>query len=218
MRAPGARTRKAMVTAALPVGLLASGAMVWQSSHAAFSATTTNPGNAWAAGSVALADNDSGVALFNTTDDGTLKPGSTRSRCIRVDYTGDLASDIQLFVTTPPAGATSLDPYLVMSVEKGTTVTSSTAVAPDCSTGFTSAATPTFVYNSAQANTAGANTARTMSHLKATHSTYAAGILVSAATSQGTSLTFKVTYAVADDNAAQNTSSNASFVWEARNT
>lgn len=218
MRAPGAGTRRAMVTAALPVGLLASGALVWQSSYAAFSATTSNPGNAWAAGSVVLADNDSGVALFNTTDDGTLKPGSTRSRCIRVDYTGSLASDIRLFVTTPSAGATSLDPYLVMSVEKGTTVTSSTAVAADCSTGFTSAATPTFVYNSAQANTAGANTTRTLSHLKATYSSFATGILVSAASPQGTSLAFKVTYVVADDNAAQNTQSSASFVWEARNT
>src|SRR3712207_9591773 len=78
-------------------------------------------------GSVVLADSDSEAALFSTTTDSALKPGSTRSRCIRLDYTGSLPADIHMYVGTPPAdagtpnaGATTLDPYLVMSVERGT--------------------------------------------------------------------------------------------------
>src|SRR3712207_8993270 len=43
-------------------------------------------------GSVVLADSDSEAALFSTTTDSALKPGSTRSRCIRLDYTGDRKS------------------------------------------------------------------------------------------------------------------------------
>jgi len=204
-----------MIAAALPVGLVVSGALVWQSSYAAFSASTNNPGNAWDAGSVVLDDNDLSGAMFNSTDDGTLKPGSTRSRCIRVDYLGDLPADIKLYVTTP--GGWDLDPFLVMSVEKGIDVTSSTTVTADCSMGFTSTATPTFVYNTAQANDASADATRTMSHLKTTYPTYDSGLLVSSATSQGTSLTFKVTYLVKDDNGAQDDQSSATFTWEARN-
>lgn len=212
MRKPTVGARRALLAAGVPIGLVASGALVWQSSYAAFSATTANAGNSWDTGRVVLADNDSGAALFNSTDDGT----STRSRCIRVDYTGDLTSDIKLYVTTPTSGATSMDPYLVMSVEKGANVTSATTVAADCSAGFTSTATPTFVYNTKQANDATADTTKTMGSLKTAHADYTTGVLVSGATVQNTYLTFKITYLVKDDNAAQNTQSSATFTWEAQ--
>ncbi len=217
MRKPNQGLRRTMLAAAVPVGMVVSGALVWQSSYAAFSAQTANAGNAWDTGNVVLADNDAGSSLFNSTDDGTLKPGSTRSRCIRVDYTGDLTSDIKLYVTTPSAGATSLDPYLIMSVEKGTNVTSSTTVAADCSAGFTSTATPTFLYNTKQANDATADATKTMSTLKSSHPDWANGIVANASTGPNTYLTFKITYAVKDDNNAQNTQSNATFTWEAQN-
>jgi hypothetical protein len=211
------RTLQTVLAAAVPVGLVLSAAVVWQSTSAAFSATTENPGNSWRTGTVVLSDSDTGAALFNSTDDGVLRPGSTRARCIRVDYTGDLPSDIRLYVTTPSSGSASLDPYLLMSVERGQDVAAGTDVTPDCTAGFTSAAPATFLWNTHSANDGLADQTKTLSQLK-TRSTYATGLPVATGVTQGTHLTFRITYLVKDDNAAQNTQSDASFVWEARNT
>jgi hypothetical protein len=211
------RARRTVLPVAVPVGLVLSLAVTWGSTHAAFSASTGNAGNSWQTGSVVLADSDSEAALFSTATDSGLKPGSTRSRCIRIDYTGSLPADIRMHAATPPTGATSLDQYLVMSVERGADVAAGTAVAADC-TGFTPTATPTFVYNTAQANGGSADQSRTLAHLKATHRDFGSGLLVGAGTSPDTHLTLRITYAVKDDNGAQNTQSHATFTWEARNT
>jgi hypothetical protein len=210
------RARRTVLPVAVPVGLVLSLAVTWGSTHAAFSASTGNAGNSWQTGSVVLGDSDSGAALFTTPSDGALKPGSARSRCIRIDYTGDLPADIRMHAATPPSGATSLDPYLVMSVERGADVAANTAVAADCS-GFTPTATPTFLYNTAQAGVS-ADQTRTLAHLKATHRDFAGGLLVSSGTPQDTHLTLRITYSVKDDNGAQNTQSSATFTWEAQNT
>jgi hypothetical protein len=207
---------RSLLAAAVPVGLLISAAVVWQSTAAAFTATTDNAGNTWQAGSVVLGDSDGGSALFDSTADGALQPGSTRSRCIRVDYTGDLPADIRLYVTSPTAGAVTLDPYLVMSVEQGQNVAAATTVAPDCSAGFTPTSTPTFLWNTAQADAPSANQAKTLAALKSASPDYATGLPVGSAVAGGTSLTFRVTYSVVDNNSAQNTRSTATFTWEAR--
>lgn len=213
------RTRSALrslLAAAVAVGLLLAAAVVWQSTAAAFTATTDNAGNTWRAGSVVLTDSDGGSALFDSTADGALQPGSTRSRCIRVDYTGDLPADIRLYVTTPVSGAVTLDPYLVMSVERGQDVPAATTVAADCSAGFTATATPTFLFNTATAGSPSADQTRTLSALKSARPDYANGLPIGGSVAGGTSLAFRVTYAVVDDNAAQNTRSTATFTWEAR--
>jgi hypothetical protein len=222
-RAP--RARRTVLPVAVPVGLVMSLAVTWGSTHAAFTASTDNVGNSWQTGSVVLADSDSEAALFSTALDSALKPGSTRSRCIRLDYTGSLPADIHMYVGTPPAdagtpnaGATTLDPYLVMSVEKGIDVTADTTVAADCSTGFTRTSTPTFLYNTQQADGSSVDPSRTLAHLKATHRDYGSGLVVSTGTVQNTYLTLRITYAVKNDNGAQNTASSATFTWEARNT
>ncbi|MGY1760486.1 hypothetical protein ACI79G_13065 [Geodermatophilus sp. SYSU D00779] len=217
---------------AVPVGLVMSLAVTWGSTHAAFTASTDNVGNSWQTGSVVLTDSDSGSALFTTDsavspNDSSLKPGSTRSRCIRLNYTGSLPADIHMYVGTPPAdagtphaGATTLDPYLVMSVERGIDVSAATTVAADCSTGFTptSTVTPTFLYNTQQANGSSADPSKTLADLKATHRDFGSGLVVSTGTVQNTYLTLRITYAVKNDNRAQNTQSSATFTWEARNT
>ncbi|WP_179224529.1 hypothetical protein [Geodermatophilus pulveris] len=208
---------------AVPVGLVLSLAVTWGSTHAAFSASTDNPGNSWQTGSVVLADSDSGSALFTTDSavsphDGALRPGSTRSRCIRIDYTGSLPADVRMYAGTPSGGATALDPYLVMSVERGRDVASGTTVAADCSAGFASTTTPTFLYNTQQADASTADGSRTLTHLKATHADYGTGVVVSANTAPSTYLTLRVTYAVKDDNGAQSKQSSATFTWEAQNT
>jgi hypothetical protein len=211
------RARRTVLPVAVPVGLVMSLAVTWGSTHAAFSASTGNAGNSWQTGSVVLGDSASGSALFTSASDSALKPGSTRSRCIRLDYTGDLAADIRMYVGTPAGGATTLDPYLVMSVERGTDVTATTTVTADC-TGFTPTASPTFLYNTQQADAPLADPSRTLSHLKAQHADHSSGLVVGAATAPNTYLTLRITYAVKDDNGAQNTRSSATFTWEARNT
>jgi hypothetical protein len=208
---------RTLLALAIPVGLVLSAAVVWQSTAAAFTASTDNTGNTWQTGSVVLTDSDGGSALFDTSRDGALQPGSTRSACIRVDYTGSLPANIRLYVTTPVAGATTLDPYLVTSVERGQDVTATTTVAADCSTGFTSRATPSFLYNTATASSAGADQSLTMSTLKGSALDYTSGLVVGNAIPQNTSLTFRITYSVKDDNNAQNTQSMATFTWEAQN-
>lgn len=209
---------RALVAAAVPVGLVLSAAVVWQSTAAAFSATTDNSGNTWQTGSVVLTDSDGGSALFDSTRDSGLQPASTRSRCIRVDYTGSLPANVRLYVTTPTSGATTLDQYLVMSIEQGANVTAATTVAPDCTSGFTSTSGPTFVYNTKVASDPTSDQTKTMGALKTAAHDYASGLSVGSAVPQNTSLTFKITYSVMDNNSAQNTQSMATFTWEARNT
>ncbi len=97
MRKPNKGLRRTMLAAAVPVGMVVSGALVWQSSYAAFSDTTVNPGNSFTAGSVVLDDNDSNTALFSVSD---LAPKSTWTfKCIRLDYTGTLnSSAVKMYV------------------------------------------------------------------------------------------------------------------------
>ena len=52
---------------AVPIAILLSGAMIGTASYAAFSATTSSPTSNWAAGTVALSDDDSATALFTAT-------------------------------------------------------------------------------------------------------------------------------------------------------
>jgi hypothetical protein len=96
------RRRRALRAAAPLAGLLAAGLLVWQGSYAAFTATTTNTGDAWNTGSLVLANNGgvgtvySGntAALFGETG---IKPGSTGAKCITVESTGSLAGSLRLW-------------------------------------------------------------------------------------------------------------------------
>lgn len=110
------RSKRLVAAASIPVAVIASGALVWQSSYSAFSATTSNPTNNWTAGTVALSDDDSSTAMFTASN---LKPGSTGTKCIAVTSTGSLASTVKLYgtsYTTTNGLATNLN----LSVEEGT--------------------------------------------------------------------------------------------------
>jgi hypothetical protein len=89
----------------------------------AFSATTQNAGNEISTGTVTLGDNDGGQAMFNVTN---AKPSETWSRCIKVTYTGSLASDVRHY-STATGGA--LSQYLRIKVEQGT---STATTFPSC--------------------------------------------------------------------------------------
>src|SRR5437899_6178316 len=77
------RARAPLVVVSLVVAL--SGVGVLRFTDAAFTATTTNPGNTVGAGTVVLADDDSGTALFTL---GHAKPGDSATGCVTVTYTG----------------------------------------------------------------------------------------------------------------------------------
>src|SRR5436309_10541559 len=79
----------------------------------AFSSTTSNPGNEFKAGTVTLADNDTGTALYNNQ---AAKPGTTVTSCINVTYTGSLDADVRLYV---PDTIGALGPYTNLTITPG---------------------------------------------------------------------------------------------------
>lgn len=103
-------------------GMAVASALVWRTSEAAFTATTDNGGNSFAAGTVSLSDDDSGSALFTMTG---LAPGSSQTACIEVTYTGSLtpASAITFYAASTNANDGSgngLADDLDVTVELGT--------------------------------------------------------------------------------------------------
>ena len=114
------KTRKTLLSLLV---IAAAGGLIAFGVFSAFSATTDNPNNSFAAGSVAISDNDSNVSLYSVS--GT-KPGDFAERCIRVTYTGTLASTVKLY-RSAFAGGTGLDPYIDLAITKGT------GTAGDCS-------------------------------------------------------------------------------------
>jgi hypothetical protein len=91
-----------------------------------FSATTQNAGNEISTGTVALADNDAGSAMFNVTG---AKPGDSWQRCIRVTYNGTLPAQVHFYTQANPGALAS---YMNMKIHTGT---QASPVFPSC-TGF----------------------------------------------------------------------------------
>lgn len=111
------RTTKLNLTAAVMALLLVSVAVLRLSS-AAFTGTTDNTGNNWAAGTVTLTDDDLGSALFNATN---LAPGDTGSNCIDVTYTGSVdTSAVKLYAALTDTDG--LGAHLDMVIERGAQV------------------------------------------------------------------------------------------------
>jgi hypothetical protein len=112
-------------------GVAASAAVVWHSSYSAFSATTANPTNNWAAGSVSLTDDDSNTAMFNATN---IKPTSTGTKCITVTSNGSLASTVKLY-------STSYSTTNALAGNINLTITAGSGGGFNSCTGYTSAVT-----------------------------------------------------------------------------
>jgi len=167
---------------------------------AAFSSTTTNSGNSFAAGTVAIADNDAGSALYTVAN---AKPGSTQQSCIRVTYSGSLDADVKLY-TASAIGA--IGPYVDLTIDAGT---QPAAGFPSC-TGFT-------------ADAGGPIFSGTLSAWQAAHNSYANGLVDNpgtVATKWVTSdaVVYRFTVTLQDNNSAAGASSGShAFTWEARN-
>ncbi|MEN0015295.1 MAG: hypothetical protein AAGC46_18130, partial [Solirubrobacteraceae bacterium] len=160
---------------------------------AAFTATTDNPGNSIASGTVTISDNDASTALYALTNQG---PGATTQRCIEVKYTGSLPSTVKLYKATAVTNGTAFN----LMVERGGGLTGFGS----CS-GFTPTAT---IYSGT---------------LGAFPSTYAAGFDAKGASwAQNDIVDYRFTVSVVDDptpnaHATVLTSGSHAFTWEARN-
>ncbi len=173
----------------VPITLIGSSLLVWDASNAAFSAQTSNGVNNWAAASVAIGDDDADVAMFNATG---LKPNNTGTHCIKVTYNGDTSASVKLHGTT----AGTLGTYLSVTVEEGTGATFGAAC-----TGFTPSAT---IYTG------------TLANFGTNHSSFATGVGSFAPTTAGETKSYRFTYVVQDNAAAQGTTASATFTWESR--
>ena len=117
------RRRLAALVAAVPVGLMACGVLVWNSSSAAFSATTGTPTNSWETGVVQLGNDRGATALFTTTSEGLLVPGSTGYKCITVTYSGSVdtaVAGVRLYGTLTTDSSAELAAALQVTVEMST--------------------------------------------------------------------------------------------------
>ena len=136
------RTRK-MLLSLMVVGVI--GSVAGWGVYAAFTATTTNTGNTITAGTVNIAQHAGSTTLYSASNQG---PGASTVGCIRVTYTGSLASSVKLYTPSSVTNGTAFN----LQVERGSGLSS-----PDNTmncTGFTSSST---AYN----GTSGASRPRT---------------------------------------------------------
>jgi hypothetical protein len=192
-------SRKVLITA-LVVGVL--GAVAGVGGYSAFTSTTTNSGNSFAAGTVVIADNDLDNVMLALTN---AKPNDADTSCIKVTYTGTLASSVRLYSTQTG----TIGQYLTLTITRGT----DSAPSFDACTNFTADATNYIgqgagvIYNG---------------NLSSFPATYAAGLVDPLAGSpeswtQNEVHSYKFTITLQDVNAAQGLTGTAGFTWEARN-
>jgi len=192
------KTRKVLLTI-LVIGVV--GALAGIGTFSAFSSTTVNSGNEFAAGTVFIEDNDAGSAMYNVSN---RAPLASLQRCIQVTYRGTLPANVRLYTTS---AINPLGGYIDFSVERGTGVTDPFS---GC-TGFTAQST---IYSG------------TLGAFATTNNTYANGInhYPGAQTqwNQNDALYYRFTLTLQDNNNANGgltalTTGLHSFTWEARN-
>jgi hypothetical protein len=189
----GTRRHVRFAIAAALIGVMSSGAMVWQASQAAFSGNTSNTGNSWTAGAVSLSDDDSSTAMFSPTG---LVPGSTGTKCIKVTYTGNVSAPVKLYGASLTG---TLGTYLNLTVDIGA------AAGPGAFAGCGGFVVSSTIYSTATLATfAGAKT------------DYASGVTSWTPSTNGDYRVFRFTYTVVDNNLANGTTCGYGFTWEAQ--
>jgi hypothetical protein len=186
---------RAVAASILIVGVV--GVTAGAGTFAALSGTAGNNGNAFAAGTVVLADNDAGSSMWSVAN---RVPGDSVTTCIRLTYTGTLNADVRLY---SPTAVGTVDQYLSLSVDKGSMPAGTSF--PNC-TGFSSEST---IYSG------------TVQGFKSSNNSYATGIGanpgVQTRWNQGDTLVYRFTVTLQDNTGAQGLTSTTSLTWEARN-
>jgi len=117
MRIPSTTARRVATVAATPLAVLAAGAIVWQSSHAAFSGQTRNSGNDWATGTVTITDDDAGSARFQVAN---MAPGDSDTKCIKVTANASTNGLVKGYVVNPVRSNTGLEDRIKVTMKAGT--------------------------------------------------------------------------------------------------
>lgn len=117
MKTPTSTTARIAVAGATPLAIIAAGAMIWQSSNAAFSGSTRNSGNNWSTGQVALTDDDAGAAQFQVEN---MLPGQTQSKCIAVTANTSVPGTVKGYAVNPIPSVHGLENRIRVSIEAGT--------------------------------------------------------------------------------------------------
>jgi len=185
------------------VGLAALvGAAIGYGTFSAFSSTTSNSGNTFAAGTVYLTSNDAGSAMYNVS---AGAPGASTVKCIKLTYGGTLPASAKLYSTS---SVNSLANQVDLTIEKGTSSGSPTF--PNCGT-FTAEST---VYSG------------TLGGFVSTRNSYANGVSAFPGSqmqrNQNDALVYRFTLTLQDDNSANGgatplTTGSHAFTWEAQN-
>jgi hypothetical protein len=189
---------------ATPLALVASGALVWHSTYAAFTAQITNNASSWSAGTVILQGDDGsnsstaakGSAMFTATN---MKPAATASKCLLVTYNGSITtlSAVKLYVKAADlTGSAALQGQINLVIQEGTGGTASSCAS------FVSTGT---IYTG------------TLSGMPAS---YAAGVGTWVPTAAGQTKSYQITWTLnglAPDT-VQGTTAGAAFTWETDNT
>lgn len=170
--------------------------------YSSFSSSAESAGNSFAAGTVALGDNDLNGAMLQLT---AAQPGGTDTGCLRVVYTGTLPASVRLYATTSGA----LVPYLTVTVTRGVDNTP----AFDSCDGFVADGTD---YLGLGQGVVYSGT------LGSFPSSWLTGIEDASPSATETWTTdephsYRISVTLGSDTAAQGQSGSASFVWEARN-
>ena len=189
-------TRKVLLSMFV-VGCVA--AVAGYGTFSAFSATTTNSGNVFSAGTVVIGDNSSGGLLYNFTGQ---KPGS-QTGCIKVTYTGSLPATVSLY-TASSSG--TLGQYVTLTVDKVTYVTPPAFPACGSPSGSTN------VYTGVLGGAGGFTSTKT---------TFANGVQAFPASqtqwNQNDAVYYRFTLTLQSNNLAQGLTSTTGFTWEADN-
>jgi len=197
LRALGRVRAFLVLSAASVVAMSAGGAGV----YAALTATSSNTGNAISSGTVAIGDDDDSGVLMSLSN---AVPGNQATGCVKVTYTGSLASTVRLYGTVSGA----LAPYLTLTVTRGT---QASPAFPTC-TGFNPDGTD-YIGQGAGVVFRGP--------LSSYPSTYAAGVVdpvtgTPESWTTGEARTYRFNVVLQNDPAAANQSAAAGFTWEAR--
>ena len=202
------RRRRFARAAAVPLGLLASGALVFAGSQSAFTAQSDTSANNWATGTMTLKNDGAKTATPQTFESSSaaaafsvsnMKPGDTGVKCIVVENASSLTGAVKFYARAVTANA--LSNALQIKVEM---TTSGTGNFKNC-TGYTGGST---LYGDAA--------------LSGVQTTYANGYGSWSPTGGGTNdyATYRITWTLpaSVSDAVQGLSAAADFVWEIQNT
>jgi hypothetical protein len=108
---PDRFSRRKLLASLTLIGLVSIAA--GSATFGAFTSATAVSGNRFAAGTVAIGDNDLGSAMLDLS---SALPGASDASCIQITYTGSLDAEVRLYGTVSGA----LAQYLNLTVTRGT--------------------------------------------------------------------------------------------------